>query len=83
MRKQSDFDPLIGHDLRSAFSRMIWTEMTPTEANYIAGALMALLLLDRDYGILDDEAGKRAVADHVDRIDRQLERICWPKRKPA
>lgn len=63
------------------FSRMIWAEMTPTEANYIAGALMALLLLDRDYGILDDEAGKRAVADHVDRIDRQLERICWPKRK--
>lgn len=66
------------------FSRMIWIEMTPTEANTVAGGLMALLLLDRDKGpILDSDRERLALAQAVERIDRQLAELQWPRRNKA
>ena len=60
---------------------MVAVDWTPTQANYVAGALTALLLLDRSHGILEgDDAGKLALVETVEAIDFQLAYLRWPKR---
>lgn len=62
------------------YPRGVSIHWTPSQANYVAGALTALLLLDKERGpILDNEAGKLALIETVEAIDFQLAQLRWPQ----